>query len=88
MPSLGLESTIPASERAKKVHALDRSATETGPQKFMFCNLVLKSMHDGFTYSQLLFITDEAYFHLRGYVTSQNTRIWIEESPYAVHQVP
>jgi hypothetical protein len=30
MPCVGFESTIPASERAKKVHALDRSATVTG----------------------------------------------------------
>jgi hypothetical protein len=30
MPWVGFENTIPASERAKTVHALDRSATVTG----------------------------------------------------------
>jgi hypothetical protein len=30
MPSMGFELTIPASERAKTVHALERSATVTG----------------------------------------------------------
>jgi hypothetical protein len=30
MPRVGFEHTIPASERAKTVHALDRSATVTG----------------------------------------------------------
>jgi hypothetical protein len=30
MPWVGFEYTIPASERAKTVHALDRSATVTG----------------------------------------------------------
>jgi hypothetical protein len=30
MPYVGFEPTIPASERAKTVHALDRSATVTG----------------------------------------------------------
>jgi hypothetical protein len=30
MPCVGLEPTIPASERAKTVHPLDRSATVTG----------------------------------------------------------
>jgi hypothetical protein len=30
MPWVGFETTIPASERAKTVHALDRSATVTG----------------------------------------------------------
>jgi hypothetical protein len=40
------------------------------------------------TYSQLLLITDEAYFHLSGYVNSQNTRIWSDENPHAIHQIP
>jgi hypothetical protein len=31
MPCVGFEHTIPASERAKTVHALDRSSTVTGP---------------------------------------------------------
>jgi hypothetical protein len=30
MPLVGCEPTIPASKRAKTVHALDRSATVTG----------------------------------------------------------
>jgi hypothetical protein len=30
MPCVGFEPTIPASERAKTVHVLDRSATVTG----------------------------------------------------------
>jgi hypothetical protein len=30
MPWVGFEHTVPASERAKTVHALDRSATVTG----------------------------------------------------------
>jgi hypothetical protein len=30
MPLVGFETTVPASERAKAVHALDRSATVTG----------------------------------------------------------
>jgi hypothetical protein len=32
IPCVGFESTIPASERAKTVHALDRSATVTGSE--------------------------------------------------------
>jgi hypothetical protein len=31
MPCVGFELTIPASQQAKTVHALDRSATVTGP---------------------------------------------------------
>jgi hypothetical protein len=31
MPSVGFEPMVPASEEAKTEHALDRSATVTGP---------------------------------------------------------
>jgi hypothetical protein len=34
MPKMGFEPTITASERAKTVHALDRSATVAGPTLF------------------------------------------------------
>jgi hypothetical protein len=33
MPYVGFEPTMPASERAKTVHALDRSVTVTGSDK-------------------------------------------------------
>jgi hypothetical protein len=33
MPWVGFEQTIPASEQAKTVHALDRSATVTGKER-------------------------------------------------------
>jgi hypothetical protein len=51
------------------------------PQRIRFCNLVLENVHDGLTYLQLLFITDEAYFHLRGCVNSQNTQFGAKEIP-------
>jgi hypothetical protein len=45
-------------------------------------------MNDGLVDPHLLFITDKAYFHLSGYVDSQNTRIWSDENPHAVHHIP
>jgi hypothetical protein len=36
----------------------------------------------------VLFVTDEAYFHVTGYVDSQNRRIWSDENPHTVHQIP
>jgi hypothetical protein len=44
-------------------------------------------MHDGLLDPQLLFITNEVYFHLGSYVNSQNTRIWSDENPHVVHQI-
>jgi hypothetical protein len=43
------------------------------PQRVQFCNWMLRNVHDGFVDYQLPFITDEAYFHLRGYVNCQKT---------------
>jgi hypothetical protein len=40
MPWVGLKLTIPASERAKTVHALDRSATVTGDSFLSFTKLL------------------------------------------------
>jgi hypothetical protein len=36
MSLVGFEHTIPASERAKTVHSLDRSATVTGMEDFNY----------------------------------------------------
>jgi hypothetical protein len=41
MPWVGFEPKVPASERAKAVHALDRSATVTGNEKFAVSILIL-----------------------------------------------
>lgn len=35
-----------------------------------------------------VFFTDEAWFHLSGYVNSQNTRIWSTENPHVFHETP
>jgi hypothetical protein len=34
------------------------------------------------------FYTDEAYFHLSGYVNSQNTRMWSSENPHFFIETP
>jgi hypothetical protein len=36
----------------------------------------------------LTFFTDEAWFHLSGYVNSQNNRLWSSENPHELYQVP
>jgi len=32
--------------------------------------------------------SDQAWFHLSGYVSSQNSRIWASENPSAIHEEP
>jgi hypothetical protein len=34
------------------------------------------------------FMPDEAWFHLSGYVNSQNSRYWATESPHELHEQP
>jgi hypothetical protein len=68
--------------RVRVVHELK---PVDAPQSIRFCKWMLKNVHDGLVDPQLLFITDEAYFHLSGYVNSQSTRIWSDENPHAVH---
>jgi hypothetical protein len=36
----------------------------------------------------ITFFADEAWFHLSGYVNTQNSRLWSSENPYAVHEKP
>ena len=33
-------------------------------------------------------VTDEAWFHLSGYVNSQNSRHWAIENPHVIHESP
>lgn len=35
-----------------------------------------------------VFFSDEAWFHLSGYVNSQNSRIWSSENPHVLHERP
>lgn len=35
---------------------------------------------------EITFFTDEAWFHLNGYINSQNSRIWATENPHALHE--
>jgi hypothetical protein len=35
-----------------------------------------------------VFFSDKAWFHLSGYVNSQNSRFWSSENPHLFHEVP
>jgi hypothetical protein len=41
-----------------------------------FCNWFLQAVHDGVLDPKLTFFTDEAWFHLSGYINAQNNRYW------------
>jgi hypothetical protein len=57
MPCMGFETTIPASERAKTVHNLDRSATVTGNSQnclSQLCNMCMSTEAGNITKTQPL----------------------------------
>jgi hypothetical protein len=73
--------------RPHRVRFLNALKPTDAQQRILVCNRILKNMHDGIVDPQLLFITDETYFHICGCVNSHNTRIWSDENLHAVHQI-
>jgi hypothetical protein len=47
--------------------------------RIMFCNWLLRNVHDGIIDPNLFFMSDEAWFHVSGNVNAQNSRIWDTE---------
>jgi hypothetical protein len=61
--------------RSYRVGVVQEFKHTDAPQRIRFCNWMKKNAYNGLVDAQLLFIPDEAYFHLTAYVNSQNTRI-------------
>jgi hypothetical protein len=57
------------------------------PRRLEFCNWVINMENNESILEKLIF-TDEAWFHLSGYLNSQNTRIWSTENPHEIIEVP
>jgi hypothetical protein len=55
------------------------------PQRLEYCQWFLNTLD---VHLDKTFCTDEAYFHLSGYVISQNTRMWSSENPYFFIETP
>ena len=45
-------------------------------------------IEEGHLDTLLYFISDEAWFHLSGYVNSQDTRYWSSENPHVIQEKP
>ena len=60
-----------------------------GPRKRVrFCLWIKDFLTQNPGILDVTFFTDEAWFHLSGYVNSLNTRTWAAENPYTVHEEP
>jgi hypothetical protein len=52
-----------------------------------FCNWFLQSVIEGEIDLQLTFFSDEAWFHLQGYINMQKNRCWGSQNPHITHKV-
>jgi hypothetical protein len=48
----------------------------------------LRAVYDGVLDPKLTFFTDEAWFHLSGYINAQNNRYWSSINPRQTFEVP
>jgi hypothetical protein len=49
---------------------------------------VTQSVHDRVVDPVLLFMSNEAWFHISGFVTAQNTCHWDTKNPHTIHEGP
>jgi hypothetical protein len=57
-------------------------------QWVQFCRNLLQMVDANPQFFNHLIMTDEAHFHLNGYVNKQNFRYWAPENPCLLHQAP
>jgi hypothetical protein len=50
-------------------------------RRTLFCDWFLQAVHDGVLDPKLTFFTDQAWFHLSGYINAQNNRYWSSINP-------
>jgi hypothetical protein len=48
----------------------------------------LQAIYDGVLDPKLTFFTDEAWFHLSGYINAQNNRYWGSINPKQTFEMP
>ena len=56
--------------------------------RLQFCNVMLQKINDDEELVHKLWMSDEAHFHLSGFVNKQNFRYWAQENPMQLHQRP
>lgn len=75
--------------RAYRVRSVQELKDPDKEKRLVYCRW-FRSFVDYHGIGELdrVFFSDEAWFHLSGYVNSQNTRIWSTENPHVLHENP
>lgn len=53
-----------------------------------FCQAMLNNIERNEERVHNLWMSDEAHFHLSGYVNKQNFRYWSSDNPHELHEKP
>jgi hypothetical protein len=56
--------------------------------RVQFCSWFLQYVVEGEIDQQLTFFSDEAWFHLQGYINTQNNCYWSSQNRHLTHEVP
>lgn len=57
-------------------------------QRIRFCEVMLARLEENDDQVNNLWMSDEAHFHLSGFVNKQNFRYWAAENPRLLHETP
>lgn len=57
-------------------------------KRLQFCEEMARRLEENVDQVNNLWMSDEAHFHLSGFVNKQNFRYWSEENPGAIHEKP
>jgi hypothetical protein len=71
-----------------KVSLVQQLFPQDGPARLLFCEWINEVVTHDPNFLTKVFFSDEAWFHLDGYVNSQNLRFWSTTNPHVIHEHP
>jgi hypothetical protein len=74
-------------ENIETVRQVIEEQPNNRPRRQQFCQWFMENFHNG-AILEKTFFSDESWFHLSGYVNSQNMRMWSGENPHYYIEVP
>lgn len=71
-----------------KIQIVHQLSPQDAPNRLTFCREFVRLLNEGANVINNLIMSDEAHFHLSGYVNKQNFRYWCAEQPMQLHEQP
>lgn len=71
-----------------KVQLVQELKPRDHPLRFHFASWACDQLENDADFGQKIIFSDEAHFHLGGYVNKQNCRIWGTENPHVIMEKP